>query len=141
MRLSLARFGEFQFGGAALIALLELLASSHFYFAESGSGKSIHLWRDCPPTSRLTTIPGAKKNSCAVRKNVTCAPLRLRLPRIRTSSKLVVTMKKCIALIPLFVILSMNANAAEKLQHVVSFKFKDSASPEAIKKVEEGFRA
>jgi len=50
-------------------------------------------------------------------------------------------MKKCIALIPLFVILSMNANAAEKLLHVVSFKFKDSASPEAIKKVEEGFRA
>jgi hypothetical protein len=51
------------------------------------------------------------------------------------------TMKKLIALIPLFVMLGLNANAADKLQHVVSFKFKDSATPEGIKKVEEGFRA
>ena len=50
-------------------------------------------------------------------------------------------MKKCIALISLFLLLIMNANAADKLQHVVSFKFKDSATPDAIKKVEEGFRA
>ena len=35
----------------------------------------------------------------------------------------------------------MNANAADKLQHVVSFKFKDSAAPQDIKKVEDGFRA
>ncbi len=37
--------------------------------------------------------------------------------------------------------LATSATAAEKLQHVVCFKFKSSASPESIKKVEEAFRA
>src|ERR1041385_5061071 len=50
-------------------------------------------------------------------------------------------MKTFISLCLLALILSMNANAAEKLEHVVSFKFKPSASPEDIKKVEEAFRA
>ena len=49
-------------------------------------------------------------------------------------------MKKLIALIPILILLIMNANAAEKLQHVVSFKFKSSATPEEIKKVETDFR-
>jgi len=35
----------------------------------------------------------------------------------------------------------MNANAAGKLQHVVSFKFKSTAGLEEIKKVEDGFKA
>ena len=35
----------------------------------------------------------------------------------------------------------MNANAAEKLLHVVNFKFKSTAAPDDIKKIEEGFRA
>ena len=34
-----------------------------------------------------------------------------------------------------------SAGAAEKLQHVVCFKFKSSASPEDVKKVEEAFQA
>ena len=34
----------------------------------------------------------------------------------------------------------MTASAAEKLNHVVSFKFKSSAAPEDIKKVEEAFQ-
>jgi len=50
-------------------------------------------------------------------------------------------MKKLIALSSVLILLAMNANAAEKLQHVVSFKFKSSASSEDIKKVEDGFRA
>ena len=50
-------------------------------------------------------------------------------------------MKKLVALSSLSILLAMNANAAEKLQHVVSFKFKSSAAPEDIKKVEDGFRA
>ncbi len=50
-------------------------------------------------------------------------------------------MKKLIALISLSILLTMNANAAEKLQHVVSFRFKSSASSEDLKKVEDGFRA
>ena len=35
----------------------------------------------------------------------------------------------------------MTAHAADKLNHVVSFKFKSSATPEDIKKVEEAFHA
>jgi len=35
----------------------------------------------------------------------------------------------------------MNTNAAEKLHHVVGFKFKSTASPHEIKKVEDAFRA
>ena len=50
-------------------------------------------------------------------------------------------MKKLIALIPVLLLLTMNASAAEKLQHVVSFKFKSAAAPEEIKKVETAFRA
>ena len=50
-------------------------------------------------------------------------------------------MKKAIALIPLVILLTMNANAADKLQHVVSFKFKGTATPQEIKKVEDAFRA
>ena len=34
-----------------------------------------------------------------------------------------------------------NANAADKLQHVVCFKFKSTTSPQEIKKVEEAFQA
>ena len=49
-------------------------------------------------------------------------------------------MKKLIALIPLLFLLAMKTDAAEKLQHVVSFKFKSTATPEEIKKVEDGFR-
>src|SRR6266704_212151 len=37
--------------------------------------------------------------------------------------------------------LTMNANAADKLQHVVSFKFKAAAAPGDIKKVEAAFEA
>src|SRR5947209_18868738 len=37
--------------------------------------------------------------------------------------------------------LIMNANAADKLQHVVSFKFKAAAAPADIKKVETAFEA
>ena len=33
-----------------------------------------------------------------------------------------------------------NASAAEKLQHVVSFKFKSTAAPQDIKKVEQAFQ-
>jgi len=50
-------------------------------------------------------------------------------------------MKKFIAVIPVLILLAMNAKAADKLQHVVSFKFKSSASSEDIKKVEDAFRA
>jgi hypothetical protein len=49
-------------------------------------------------------------------------------------------MKKAIALIPLVILLAMNASAADKLRHVVSFKFKSTATPQEIKKVEEAFR-
>ena len=35
----------------------------------------------------------------------------------------------------------MNAHAADKLQHVVCFKFKTTAAPADIKKVEEAFQA
>jgi hypothetical protein len=35
----------------------------------------------------------------------------------------------------------MNASAADKLQHVVCFKFKTTAAPADIKKVEEAFQA
>jgi len=49
-------------------------------------------------------------------------------------------MKKVITLISILILFIMNANAAEKLQHVVSFKFKNSATPEEIKKVEADFR-
>ena len=50
-------------------------------------------------------------------------------------------MKKIIALIPVLIFLAMNASAAEKLQHVVCFKFKSTAAPEEIKKVETAFGA
>ena len=50
-------------------------------------------------------------------------------------------MKKLITLIPVFILLAMNASAAEKLQHVVCFKFKSTAAPEEIKKVETAFGA
>ena len=49
-------------------------------------------------------------------------------------------MKKLITLIPILMLLTMNADAAEKLQHVVSFKFKSTAMPDDIKKVEAAFR-
>src|ERR1700704_5627831 len=52
-------------------------------------------------------------------------------------------MKRIITL--LFVLLlsalTMSANAAGKLNHVVSFKFKATASPEDIRKVEQAFVA
>jgi hypothetical protein len=35
----------------------------------------------------------------------------------------------------------INAHAADKLQHVVCFKFKTTAAPQDIKKVEEAFQA
>jgi hypothetical protein len=35
----------------------------------------------------------------------------------------------------------INARAADHLQHVVSFKFKSTAAPEEIKKIEDGFKA
>src|SRR5947208_2068501 len=50
-------------------------------------------------------------------------------------------MKTLITLSSFLILLTMNANAAEKLQHVVSFKFKSSASSEDIKKVEDAFGA
>lgn len=50
-------------------------------------------------------------------------------------------MKKLIPLIPVLIFLAMNANAAEKLQHVVSFKFKSTASSDDLKKIETAFRA
>lgn len=34
----------------------------------------------------------------------------------------------------------MSTNAAEKLQHVVSFKFKSTASPDEVKKIEAAFQ-
>lgn len=44
-------------------------------------------------------------------------------------------------LIPIFLSATiMTANAAGKLHHVVSFKFKSTATPEDIKKVEEAFQ-
>jgi Stress responsive A/B Barrel Domain len=50
-------------------------------------------------------------------------------------------MKTLIALISISILLVMTATAASKLQHVVSFKFKNTATPEEIKKVEQGFQA
>ena len=50
-------------------------------------------------------------------------------------------MKKLIALVPVLSFLAMNANAADKLQHVVSFKFKSTAAPDDIRKIETAFRA
>ena len=50
-------------------------------------------------------------------------------------------MKKLIALVPVLIFLAMNANAADKLQHVVSFKFKSTAAPDDIRKIETAFRA
>jgi hypothetical protein len=41
----------------------------------------------------------------------------------------------------LFVAMAASASAAEKLQHVVCFKFKPTASPAEIKKVETAFEA
>ena len=52
-------------------------------------------------------------------------------------------MKKLIAILSACIVAAMitSASAAEKLQHVVSFKFKATASAEDIKKVEEAFQA
>src|SRR2546421_4030196 len=51
-------------------------------------------------------------------------------------------MKTCTLLCALLVMtLVMNTAAAEKLQHVVSFKFKATAAPDDIKKVEAAFEA
>src|SRR6267142_1842082 len=50
-------------------------------------------------------------------------------------------MKKFITLIPVLMLLTMKATAADKLQHVVSFKFKSDSAPEQIKKVEDAFRS
>ena len=49
-------------------------------------------------------------------------------------------MNKLITLLPVLILLTLNANAAEKLQHVVCLKFKSTATPEGIKKVEDAFR-
>ena len=49
-------------------------------------------------------------------------------------------MKKLVTLASVLVLLTMNANAADKLQHVVILKFKNTATPEGIKKVEDAFR-
>lgn len=50
-------------------------------------------------------------------------------------------MKQLLIILSGLLLFSLNATAAEKLQHVVSFKFKSSASTEDIKKVEEAFGA
>ena len=52
-------------------------------------------------------------------------------------------MKTLIAILSACFVAAMitSASAAEKLQHVVSFKFKATASAEDIKKVEEAFQA
>lgn len=52
-------------------------------------------------------------------------------------------MKTIIAILSACFVAAMitSASAAEKLQHVVSFKFKSTASAEDIKKVEEVFQA
>ena len=52
-------------------------------------------------------------------------------------------MNKLIAILSACFVAAMitSASAAEKLQHVVSFKFKATASAEDIKKVEEAFQA
>ena len=50
-------------------------------------------------------------------------------------------MKKLTTLIPILMLLTMKTTAAEKLQHVVSFKFKSGAATEEIKKVEDAFRS
>jgi len=49
-------------------------------------------------------------------------------------------MKKLIGLGSILILLTMNASAAEKLLHVVSFKFKSTATPEQLKQVEDAFR-
>ena len=52
-------------------------------------------------------------------------------------------MKTIIAILFAVIVSAMitNANAADKLQHVVCFKFKSTATAEDIKKVEEAFQA
>ena len=50
-------------------------------------------------------------------------------------------MKNVISLLSILIFLTVNAHAADKLQHVVSFKFKGTATPQEIKKVEDAFRA
>jgi len=47
---------------------------------------------------------------------------------------------KTLLSLALFILLTMTANAADKLQHVVSFKFKSTASADDVKKVESAFR-
>lgn len=49
-------------------------------------------------------------------------------------------MKTVLTIIPVLFLLAMNASAAEKLQHVVCIKFKGTATPQEITKVEEAFR-
>jgi len=49
-------------------------------------------------------------------------------------------MKTLFCLILAFLTITMTAPAAEKLEHVVSFKFKSTASADDIKKVETAFR-
>lgn len=49
-------------------------------------------------------------------------------------------MKIRLSLCILLLVTAMNVNAADKLMHVVSFKFKPTASAEDIKKVENAFR-
>jgi hypothetical protein len=44
----------------------------------------------------------------------------------------------CALLIPAMI---TNANAADKLQHVVCFKFKSTATPQDVQKVEQAFQA
>ena len=48
---------------------------------------------------------------------------------------------KTIILPIIFLCMIVTANAAEKLEHVVSLKFKPAATPEQIKAVEDAFRA
>jgi len=47
---------------------------------------------------------------------------------------------KTLFTLALLLTLTMSASAADKLQHVVSFKFKPTASADDIKKVEAAFR-
>ena len=52
-------------------------------------------------------------------------------------------MKTIVAILSAVIVSAMltNASAAEKLRHVVNFKFKTTATAEDIKKVEEAFQA
>ena len=52
-------------------------------------------------------------------------------------------MKTFVAILSALVVSALitNASAADKLQHVVCFKFKSTATPQDLKKVEEAFQA